>query len=123
MTKQDHNHSFSKTPRGIGGLIKIEVVLANLVKSLNLSNSLKINQLQQIWPDIIDDKFKDCTQLMALDPSGNVIVVVENPTIAYELNLCKSQLISDLRKLAPDTKINNIKFDWKYYHQLKSSNK
>ena len=113
--------NFNKANHKSRGLVKIDLILSDLVKTLNLIDSIKLTQLQEAWESMIEPEYVKSTKLMSLDPSGTIIVIVENPTIAYDLNMRKGKLMNDLRSLVKDVKITNIKFDWKYYHKIKST--
>lgn len=95
------------TKRPKSNLTKISEVISLVKENLGLDNQLKISALNEIWPLLTSFEIAKYSQVAYFDKENNLVISVNNGSLATELSM---QKISLLAKLKEATKNTDIKF-------------
>ena len=95
----------AKRPKS--NLTKISELISVVKENLGLDNQLKISALNEIWPLLTSFEIAKYSQVAYFDKENNLVISVNNGSLATELSM---QKISLLAKLKEATKNTDIKF-------------
>ncbi len=86
---------------------RINKILPQVLKSMNLEDRLKDIQLVQLWPQIVGDKIAQHARAININ-EATLFVVVDNPVWQAQLFLLKNKIIERFNKSGANLK--DIKF-------------
>ncbi len=84
-------------------------VLSQLIAKRGYARQRSTATLESAWRQAVGEKFAATTQAGLLR-RGTLEITVANNLLAQELGFQKDDLINQLRRLAPDETINNLRF-------------
>ena len=90
-------------PRQIGD------VLAQLIARRGYAREQSVVALETAWREAAGERFVSVTRAGILR-RGTLEVIVMNNLLAQELGFCKDELINQLQRLSPESKISKLRF-------------
>jgi len=106
---------------------KIDTILSKLINSPELTHNLKEIGLKNLWSEIIDKKFIDCTQLLAITAKNGqdtALVGAASSVVVQELTFYKQKILLSLSKAgrAFGFNITGVIINTKYFTQKVAKN-
>ena len=90
-----------------GHLTKVGELIPSVRENLGLEKSVMINATKELWPLVTSFEIAKYSQVAYFDKENNLVISVNNGSLATELSM---QKISLLAKLKEATKNTDIKF-------------
>lgn len=84
---------------------QIKDIVSGVIEKLSVQNSGQSQQLQQAWQKTVGAKIVKHTLVEGLR-SGKLFIRVDSPVAVFQLNLKRSQILRELRKV--DNTLGNI---------------
>ena len=69
----------------------------------------KFSQIDDVWRDLLPAALQQHCEIVDIS-GGQLDVRVDSPSYVYELQLCSSELLSELQRLCPRARLTKIKF-------------
>ncbi len=84
--------------------------VARLVMDRHISpRQSRFGDIAEVWAEILPDEL--CRHCEVVDASGGQLKVrVDSPSYMYELQLCSSELLEEMRRRRPRARLTRIKF-------------
>jgi len=108
---------------------KIDTIISKLLNRPELTHNLKEISLKNLWNEIIDKKFIDCTQLLSIVNKNNnesiALIGASSSVTVQELFLHKQKLLLKLNNAGRNLGFNitDVIINTKYYTQQKVDKK
>ncbi len=102
---------------------KIDTIISKLLNKPELTHNLKEISLKNLWTEIIDKKFKDCTELFSVIKRNNnediALVGGASSVVVQELTLYKQKILNKLKQTGGNLGFNitDVIINTKYYIQ------
>jgi len=88
---------------------KLGQALSDLMQRQISPQQARFEPLSQTWEYLLPEQLRRHCRIVDIS-GGQLKVSVDSPAYLYELKLCSSELIEQLRQQCPKAKIKNIKF-------------
>jgi hypothetical protein len=69
----------------------------------------KFSQIDDVWRDLLPAELQRHCEIVGIS-GGQLDVKVDSPAYVYELQLCSSELLSELQQQCPRIRLTRIKF-------------
>lgn len=86
-------------------LTKIGDLIQIVKQNLGLDKQLKINALNEIWPLVTSFEIAKSSQPGYFDKENNLVISVKSSTLATELSMQKTSILSRLKEAIKNTDI------------------
>jgi hypothetical protein len=95
-------------------------VLDAVVGKLGLDRRLREQALFNLWPVLIENQFVSKTRPLYVDYENNLVVAVQDASVAQELTFHKREITNKLKRagLTTGVRIEGLRIDLKHYHSL-----
>jgi len=89
---------------------RLDVVINKVLEGDISVKQKKISPVIDAWEDILPPELKDHSQIQEF--KGNILwVKIDNPTYLYNMQTLKKELLAELQRLCPASRIADIKFN------------
>jgi len=68
----------------------------------------KFKAVVQLWSELLPEELRQHCRITDIS-AGRLKVLADSPSYMYELQLCSSQLLAELRRRCPQVRITSIK--------------
>ncbi|MFB0524231.1 MAG: DUF721 domain-containing protein [Phycisphaerae bacterium] len=68
----------------------------------------KFESVVQLWSELLPDELRQHCRITDIS-AGRLKVLVDSPSYMYELQLCSSEILAELRRRCPRVRIKRIK--------------
>ena len=96
----------TKLKRSKSNLTKISEVIPAVKENLGIEKSLKIMALKEIWPLVTSFEAAKLSQPAYFDKENNLVISVQNATLATELSMQKTSILARLKEATKNTDIS-----------------
>ena len=69
----------------------------------------KFSQVDEVWRELLPAELQQHCEIFGIS-NGQLEVQVDSPSYVYELQLCSSELLSELQRQCPRVRLTRIKF-------------
>jgi hypothetical protein len=69
----------------------------------------KFSQIDEVWRDLLPIELQQHCEIVDIS-GGQLTVRVDSPAYVYELQLCSSELLTELQQQCPRVRLTRIKF-------------
>jgi len=69
----------------------------------------KFSQVDEVWRDLLPAELQEHCEIVGIS-GGQLDVRVDSPSYVYELQLCSSDLLTELQRQCPRVRLTKIKF-------------
>ena len=95
----------SKEKRAKSNLTKVSNVIGIVKENLGLEKKLTIQALCEIWPLVTSFEIAKKSQPAYFDKESNLVITVNNSTLATELSMQKTSILARLKEATKNTDI------------------
>ncbi len=103
-----------KDIRPKGELVKLEQLIPQVKENLGIENNLKISALNELWPLVTSFDIASNSKIAYFDKENNLVISVKSSTLATELSMQKTSILSRLKSAIRNTDINFKDIRFKY---------
>lgn len=95
--------------------VSTEELIAELLEQKEFKKAMTRSNLYKFWGKAVGAKFADKSKPYSMLSGGVMVIACENPSVAQELMLRKTQLLLKLHPYAKSLKMNieDLRFDTK----------
>lgn len=69
----------------------------------------KFSQVDEVWRDLLPAELQQHCEIIGIS-GGQLEIQVDSPSYVYELQLCRSELLTELQRQCPRVRLTRIKF-------------
>jgi len=91
-----------QTPAKLGDMIR------ELMDHRISPQQVKFESIVQLWSESLPDELRQHCRITDIS-AGRLKVLVDSPSYMYELQLCSSEILAELRRRCPQVRIKRIK--------------
>jgi predicted nucleic acid-binding Zn ribbon protein len=92
-----------------GRAVRLSDTLSELMNNHISPRQARFGSIAELWSQLLPAELSRHCRLHEVS-SGQLKVLVDSPVYMYELKLCSSELLEELRRQCPRAKIKEIKF-------------
>lgn len=93
----------------------VDDLIAQIAQDKELKRAITRNNLYKFWKQVVGEKFADHSKPYSMTKNSIMIIACESSTVAQELMMRKSQILTKFKPYTESLKIkvNDLKFDVK----------
>jgi hypothetical protein len=91
------------------GAVSLGRVAQQLLAEQIAPQQAKFSQIDDAWRDLLPAELQQHCEIVGIS-GGQLDVQVDSPSYVYELQLCSSELLSELQRHCPRVRLTRIKF-------------
>jgi len=91
------------------GAVSLGQVAQRLLAERISPQQAKFSQVDEIWRDLLPAELYRHCEIVGIS-GGQLDIQVDSPSYVYELQLCSSELLSELQRQCPRVRLTRIKF-------------
>jgi hypothetical protein len=91
------------------GAVSLGQVAKQLLTERISPKQAKFSQVDEVWRDLLPAELLRHCEIVGIS-GGQLDVQVDSPSYVYELQLCSSELLSELQQKCPRVRLTRIKF-------------
>jgi predicted nucleic acid-binding Zn ribbon protein len=99
----------SQRQRHLNGAVRLGNVAKELLENQISPKQARFGSIPEVWNQLLPDELRRHCKIAGIS-SGQLKVSVDLPAYMYELQLCSSELLSELQQQCPRAHIKKIKF-------------
>lgn len=99
---------YRKMGKSYGGVSLGRVAQEVLAERISPQQA-KFSQVNEVWRELLPDELYQHCEIIGIS-GGQLGVQVDSPVYVYELQLCGSELLSELQRQCPRVRLTRIKF-------------
>jgi len=92
-----------------GGATKLGEAIERLMEERIWPQQARFGKVTQVWRDVIPAELRGHCRLGEFS-GGQLKIVVDSPSFAYELRLCSRRVLEELQSRCPGARIRAVKF-------------
>ena len=91
------------------GAVNLGQVAQQLLAEQISPQQAKFSQVDEVWRDLLPAELQQHCEIVDIS-GGQLDVKVDSPSYVYELQMCSSELLSELQRQCPRVRLTRIKF-------------
>ena len=91
------------------GAVSLGRVAQQLLAERISPQQARFSQVDEVWRELLPAELHAHCQIVGL-AGGQLDVQVDSPSYVYELQLCRSELLTELQRQCPRARLTRIKF-------------
>ena len=95
--------------RHLDGAVRLGDVTKELMDNRISPQQARFGPIAELWSQLLPDELRRHCKIAGIS-GGQLEVLVDLPSYRYELQLCSSELLSELQRQCPRAHIKKIKF-------------
>lgn len=113
-----------KSRKGKAAFTNVGNVLSGIISKLGLDSRLRQKAALNLWPIVVGETFAAKTRPLFIDNENNLVVAVQDASVAQELSFHKREITNKLKRAATMTgvTISAVRFSLKHYSQAVEDN-
>jgi len=98
-----------QTKRHLDRAVRLGDVAKELMENRISPQQARFGSISELWSQLLPDELRRHCKIAGIS-GGQLKVLVDLPAYMYELQLCSSELLSELQRQCPRAHIKKIKF-------------
>ena len=91
------------------GAVSLGQVAQQLLTRQISPQQAKFSQVDEVWRDLLPAELQQHCEIIGIS-GGQLEIQVDSPSYVYELQLCRSELLTELQQQCPRVRLTKIKF-------------
>ena len=91
------------------GTVRLDQVVRELVDEQIFPRQARFSRVAEVWSQLLPAQLARYCEIVEIS-GGQLDVQVDSPSYMYELQLCSSELLRELQRQCPSSRLTRIKF-------------
>jgi len=105
---QLHNTTAQQNKSNQGGMVSIGEAARQLIENQFSQHQATFDSIEELWRQLLPAKLIQHSRIAGIS-GGQLKVQADSPSYMYELQLCSSWLLDELRRQCPRIRLKEIK--------------